>query len=115
MRILLKRSTDAPDVALAKSIHATLRREAAPRTLALVCTAARHITHTSPGPMQCLWASPPLGLLTFVMWVMWQALHHIHSRRILHRDLKSQNVFVSHDVVKIGDFGIVKASLLDLS
>lgn len=35
------------------------------------------------------------------------ALHHIHSKRVLHRDLKSQNVFLTKKgVVKIGDFGI---------
>jgi len=37
------------------------------------------------------------------------ALHHIHSKHILHRDLKSQNIFLTKaGVVKIGDFGIAK-------
>lgn len=45
------------------------------------------------------------------------AIGFLHSRRILHRDLKSKNVFLAgavcargHDVqlVKIGDFGIAK-------
>lgn len=37
-----------------------------------------------------------------------QALQHIHSERILHRDLKSSNLFLmkSMSVVKLGDFGI---------
>ncbi|KAF5836889.1 kinase-like domain-containing protein [Dunaliella salina] len=34
------------------------------------------------------------------------ALYHVHSKNILHRDLKSQNVFISEgNIVKLGDFG----------
>lgn len=37
------------------------------------------------------------------------ALKHIHSQRILHRDLKTQNIFLtSKGDVKIGDFGIAR-------
>ena len=37
------------------------------------------------------------------------ALNHIHSKKILHRDIKSSNIFVtSNGYIKIGDFGISK-------
>lgn len=37
------------------------------------------------------------------------ALKHVHSANILHRDLKSQNIFLTQKgVVKLGDFGIAK-------
>lgn len=42
------------------------------------------------------------------------ALKHVHEANILHRDLKSQNVFLtSKGIVKLGDFGIAK--VLDAS
>ena len=37
------------------------------------------------------------------------ALEYIHRRKILHRDLKSQNVFLAkNNTIKLGDFGISK-------
>ena len=37
------------------------------------------------------------------------AIKHIHDRKILHRDLKSQNIFLTKNgLIKLGDFGIAK-------
>lgn len=38
------------------------------------------------------------------------ALKHVHDRKILHRDLKGSNIFLtSNGFVKLGDFGVAKA------
>ncbi|XP_033626029.1 serine/threonine-protein kinase Nek11-like [Asterias rubens] len=34
------------------------------------------------------------------------AVQHMHSRRVLHRDLKTRNIFLKNNMIKIGDFGI---------
>jgi NIMA (never in mitosis gene a)-related kinase len=37
------------------------------------------------------------------------ALKHVHDRRILHRDLKCGNIFLTKSgMAKIGDFGIAR-------
>ncbi|EFJ46297.1 NimA-related protein kinase 5 [Volvox carteri f. nagariensis] len=37
------------------------------------------------------------------------ALSYIHSKRVLHRDLKTQNIFIARGgIIKLGDFGISK-------
>ena len=37
------------------------------------------------------------------------AMKHVHDRKILHRDLKAQNIFLtSAGIIKLGDFGIAR-------
>ena len=54
----------------------------------------------------------PFGEEQVLQWFVQLALalHHVHERGVLHRDLKTQNVFVSAAAahVKLGDFGIAK-------
>ena len=36
-----------------------------------------------------------------------EGLHHVHSQRVLHRDLKAENLFCDgHGAVKVGDLGL---------
>eukprot|EP00757_Euglenozoa_sp_SAG-D1_P008322 gene8323-2847_t len=34
------------------------------------------------------------------------AMKYMHSKKVLHRDIKTQNIFISDGVMKLGDFGI---------
>jgi NIMA (never in mitosis gene a)-related kinase 1/4/5 len=43
------------------------------------------------------------------------AMKHVHDRKIIHRDLKTQNIFLTSDgLIKLGDFGIAKPLQLTL-
>eukprot|EP00049_Salpingoeca_infusionum_P010402 m.177819 g.177819 ORF g.177819 m.177819 type:complete len:994 (-) comp14636_c0_seq2:2238-5219(-) len=48
-----------------------------------------------------------------VLWYTWQlfsALEHVHAHGLLHRDIKSENLFLtSTNILKLGDFGIAKS------
>ncbi|KAG1670063.1 Serine/threonine-protein kinase Nek1 [Nymphon striatum] len=53
----------------------------------------------------------PLSENTIIDWFVQicLALKHIHGRKILHRDIKSQNIFLTKSSnLKIGDFGIAR-------
>lgn len=48
---------------------------------------------------------------TIVKWMVQicLALKHVHDRKILHRDIKTQNIFVAgNGLLKLGDFGVSK-------
>jgi len=64
---------------------------------------------------RCQADGSPFAELTVRSWLqqLSGALHHMHSKQILHRDLKTANVFLTEDgsaegSIKLGDFGISK-------
>jgi serine/threonine protein kinase len=61
---------------------------------------------------QILTADSPIEEAVVVDWVsqVAAALHYIHSMNLLHRDIKSENIFISSTgIVKVGDFGTARS------
>lgn len=51
----------------------------------------------------------PEELIKWYAFQITSAIEHIHGIGILHRDIKSENIFLTRsDIVKVGDFGISK-------
>jgi serine/threonine protein kinase len=62
-----------------------------------VCERAQSNTRTLMSEDQVRWYGFQLA----------SALEHVHSMGVIHRDVKSENVFVMrNDVLKLGDFGL---------
>jgi serine/threonine protein kinase len=67
--------------------------------------------------LSCLYPRPLPPRLLQMVWTwlvqLADALHFLHSHRVLHRDLKPANVFIrrgSHGLrAKLGDFGLAKS------
>ncbi|TPX31035.1 hypothetical protein SmJEL517_g05547 [Synchytrium microbalum] len=50
------------------------------------------------------------NLVKSYMYQLLKGLHYCHSRRILHRDLKPQNLLIDqHGALKLADFGLARA------
>ena len=50
-----------------------------------------------------------IGIILWDIYLTQIAMKHVHDRKILHRDLKAANIFLTKSsVVKLGDFGIAK-------
>ena len=51
---------------------------------------------------------PEARVVTWLMQLV-SALAYIHSKKIMHRDLKTQNIFIGRDgALRLGDFGLAK-------
>jgi serine/threonine protein kinase len=47
-----------------------------------------------------------MNLLKFYMYQLFVGLYAIHSKSIIHRDLKGDNILMKNDTLKIADFGL---------
>eukprot|EP00877_Chromochloris_zofingiensis_P005932 jgi/Chrzof1/1592/Cz10g13200.t1 len=55
--------------------------------------------------------SQNISLIKLYLWQMLQGIAYCHSRRVLHRDLKPQNLLIEkqRNVLKLADFGLARA------
>eukprot|EP00996_Jenningsia_fusiforme_P000521 NODE_1461_length_1522_cov_354.034623_g1319_i0.p2 GENE.NODE_1461_length_1522_cov_354.034623_g1319_i0~~NODE_1461_length_1522_cov_354.034623_g1319_i0.p2 ORF type:complete len:308 (-),score=58.75 NODE_1461_length_1522_cov_354.034623_g1319_i0:463-1386(-) len=59
-------------------------------------------------------AGLPAHLLRSFLKQLLEGLHFCHTHRILHRDLKPQNLLIKNGVLKLADFGLARAVHLPL-
>ncbi|EGG21910.1 hypothetical protein DFA_01796 [Cavenderia fasciculata] len=61
---------------------------------------------TSPPPESQLSLQIPKKILYNWLYQLCMGVQAIHSAHLIHRDLKSENIFLSNYLIKIGDFGL---------
>ena len=108
---VLKLASDHPNVV---RFHGVFRREGTSRSPgAQLCIVMSHCEGGDLASLLKSVGSMPLPEDAIMRWVvqLLLGLAHVHSKAILHRDIKPGNVFLTKSlkVVKIGDFGIAKA------
>ena len=108
---VLKLASDHPNVV---RFHGVFRREGTSRSPgAQLCIVMSHCEGGDLASLLKNVGSVPLPEDAIMRWVvqLLLGLAHVHSKAILHRDIKPGNVFLTKSlkVVKIGDFGIAKA------
>lgn len=68
------------------------------------------LEYCSGGSLDAVLPTEGVDLVGRVGWLLDVArgLEHIHSKRIVHRDVKPENIMLSRGRAKIGDLGIAK-------
>eukprot|EP01062_Namystynia_karyoxenos_P025409 TRINITY_DN1999_c1_g1_i3.p2 TRINITY_DN1999_c1_g1~~TRINITY_DN1999_c1_g1_i3.p2 ORF type:complete len:353 (+),score=117.74 TRINITY_DN1999_c1_g1_i3:99-1061(+) len=83
-----------------------------PRKLHLVFEFCDHDLKQLMNEMRC----PIQGSrLKMFLWQLLNGCHFLHSHHCMHRDLKPQNILVKGDLIKLADFGLVRAFQLPVS
>ena len=107
---LLRLASDHPNVV---RFHGAFRRPPGPTHGPQLCIVMSHCEGGDLATLLKRHGGRPLPEDAIVRWLaqLLLGLHHVHSKSILHRDVKPANVFLSKSlaVARIGDFGIAKA------